>query len=66
MAFQRRWEAVQAAEKVELAATPIAHKFRQLEVLLATAKELGWDQAAEEQEDLVRERWAKIRRVLHV
>jgi putative transcriptional regulator len=62
-AFKRRWEAVNAAEKEELGSTPVAHKFRQLTALLASAGTLGWTEAAEE--DLVRQRWARLRRKCH-
>jgi len=65
LAFKRRWAAVNAAEREELASTPMAHKFRQLGVLLAMARRFGWTAATEAEEDLVRERWARLRRVMH-
>ncbi len=43
--FKRRWDAVNAAEKEELASTPITYKFRQIASLLASAGKLGWDKA---------------------
>jgi transcriptional regulator with XRE-family HTH domain len=64
-AFKRRWEAVHAAEKEDLAFTPVAHKFRQLEALLASARQLGWTEATAAEEDLVRDRWARLRRLYH-
>jgi len=64
-AFKRRWETVNAAEREELGSTPVAHKFRQLAALLASAGKLGWTEALAEEEDLVRERWARLRRECH-
>lgn len=64
-AFKKRWEAVNAAEREELAATPVAHKFRQLAVLLASAGKLGWTGALAAEEEQVRDRWARLRRLCH-
>ena len=64
-AFKRRWEAVNAAEREELASTPVIQKFRQLAALLASAGHLGWTKTLAAQEDLVRERWARLRRECH-
>jgi putative transcriptional regulator len=58
-AFTRRWQAVNVAEKAELASRPAADKFRQVAALLASARALGWTGRVEE--DLVRERWAWLR-----
>jgi putative transcriptional regulator len=62
-AFKRRWQAVNAAEKAELASAPEADKFRQVAALLASAGTLGWTGA--EEEELVRERWTRLRKELH-
>jgi len=64
-AFKRRWEAVNAAEKDELAFTQVAHKFRQVAALLASVGKLGWTGASAAAEDLVRQRWARLRREYH-
>jgi len=64
-AFKRRWEAVNAAEREELASTPVADKFRQVAALLASAGKLGWTESLAAEEDLVRERWARLRRECH-
>jgi putative transcriptional regulator len=61
--FKRRWQIVNAAEKDELASTPEADKFRQVAALLASAATLGWTRAKEE--ELVRERWARLRKEHH-
>jgi putative transcriptional regulator len=65
-AFKRRWEAVNAAEREELASTPVAHKFRQVAALLASAGQLGWTGTQKEAEAQVRERWARLRQEYHV
>jgi transcriptional regulator with XRE-family HTH domain len=62
-AFTRRWRAVNAAEKDELASMPVADKFRQVAALLASAVTLGW--TGTEGEELVRERWARLRKEYH-
>jgi transcriptional regulator with XRE-family HTH domain len=64
-AFKRRWEAVNAAEKEELASTSAADKFRQVAALLASAGKFGWTEAQTVEEDQVRERWARLRRECH-
>ena len=64
-AFQQRWQAVQAAEDEELASRPVAEKFRQLAGLMASAQQLGWTEDLAGKEDEVRQRWARLRRVLH-
>jgi putative transcriptional regulator len=64
-AFKQRWEAVSAAEREDLAATPVAQKFRQLEALIASARRLGWTEAPTVAEGWVWERWARLRRIFH-
>jgi putative transcriptional regulator len=63
--FKQRWEAVNAAEREELATTPLADKFHQVAALLASAQKLGWTEALAAEENLVRERWARLRRKYH-
>jgi transcriptional regulator with XRE-family HTH domain len=64
-AFQKRWQALQEAEAEELAFTPGAEKFRQLTGLLASAQQLGWTKVLTGEDDELRQRWARLRRVLH-
>jgi len=64
-AFKKRWETVNAAEREELAATPMVHKFLQLAALLTSARNLGWIDIQTEEEGQVRNRWAKLRRFYH-
>ena len=65
-ASQRRWRAVNAAERGELASTPLADKFRQVAALLMSGRELGWTEALATEENVVRERWVRLRRKYHV
>jgi putative transcriptional regulator len=64
-AFQRRWKTVNAAERRELASTPLADKIRQVAALLMSGRELGWTEALAAEENLVRERWVRLRRKYH-
>ncbi len=64
-AFKRRWKDVNAAERDELASTPVALKFRQVAALLASVGMLGWNESSSAEEDVVRERWARLRRECH-
>ncbi|MBI4966228.1 MAG: helix-turn-helix transcriptional regulator [Desulfomonile tiedjei] len=65
-AFKKRWEAVNAAESQELAATEVAHKFRQLAALLTSAEKLGWTETRAGEESQGRDQWARLRRGNHV
>ena len=49
----------------DLASTPMAEKFRQMEVLLASARQFGWTETTGAEEGLVRDRWVRLRRVLN-
>jgi transcriptional regulator with XRE-family HTH domain len=64
-AFKRRWAAVNAAEREELAFTPLHEKFYQVAALMASGQKLGWAEALAAEEKLVRERWARLRRECH-
>jgi transcriptional regulator with XRE-family HTH domain len=64
-AFKRRWEMVNAAEREELRSTKMALKFRQVAALLTSAGKLGWTGGLAAEEDLVRERWVRLRRKYH-
>ncbi len=61
-AFKARWEAVNAAERQELRATPMTAKLRQLAALMGSAEELGWTDALAAEEAEVRDRWNRLRR----
>jgi transcriptional regulator with XRE-family HTH domain len=62
LAFKRRWAAVNAAEREELGSLPVAHKFRQLAALMASAGKFGYSQARAAEENQIRKRWARLRR----
>ncbi len=62
---QLRWQAVNAAERGELASTPLSDKFRQVAALLLSGQKLGWTEALADEENLVRERWVRLRRKYH-
>jgi len=64
-AFKQRWEAVNAAERGEVTTTPLADKLHQVAALLTSAQTLGWTEALAAEENLVRERWARLRREYH-
>jgi putative transcriptional regulator len=64
-AFKRRWKAVNAAEREELASTPLADKFHQVAALLTSARKLRWTGALATEENLVRERWTRLRKGYH-
>ena len=61
-AFKKRWKMVNAFEEKELRALSAAKKLEQLEMLMALAKELGWDEALEREANKVRNRWNKLRK----
>jgi putative transcriptional regulator len=65
LAFKRRWQAVNAAEKSELASTPVADKFRQAAALLLSADKLGWNRPRSQDEEAVQERWARLWKEYH-
>lgn len=62
--YRKRWQAVNAAERRELRATPIKLKFLQLAALMASAKKLGWDRSLAAEEAEVRDRWSRLRKSL--
>ncbi len=62
--YRKRWQAVNAAERRELRATPMKRKFLQLAALMASAKQLGWDGSLAAEEAEVRDRWSRLRKRL--
>jgi transcriptional regulator with XRE-family HTH domain len=64
-AFTKGGQTVKLAEDEKPALMPMAEKLRQLAKLMISVQRLGWteDQAAEEDE--IRQRWMKLRRVLY-
>ncbi len=64
LAYFRRWELVREAEARELRRTPMETKLQQLASLMASRHVFGPEPDREAQLQLVRERWARLRRVL--
>ena len=63
-AFQERWRLVTAREEEELRTTSLDVKWQQLNTLLQWAHQFGWTETLKEGEAEVRERWARLRKVL--
>lgn len=66
LAFKRRWEIVNKAERQELQKTPPSQKLHQLTTLMAWVKDFGWDKILKAEETEVRKRWIKLKRLSHV
>ncbi len=65
-AFKRRWAAINRAEIHELRWMSLEEKFKQLAALMASSKQLGWNEALAAEEDEVRERWNRLRKAYGV
>jgi hypothetical protein len=63
-AWRARWKLVNAAEIAELRATKPAEKLRQLAALMASVRQMGWDEALIKGDDEVRDRWRRLREKL--
>lgn len=61
-AWKARFEALNEYEREELRNTPVSVKIRQLAALMATARQLGWEEALASGEEEVRERWRRLRK----
>ena len=64
LAYFRRWELVREAEAREVRRTSMETKLRQLAALMAARHVFGPDPDREAQIQVVRERWARLRRAL--
>jgi len=62
-AWKRRWAAVNEHERKELRRTPAQEKLRQLNVLVNSARAMGWIDEAPTDMDLHR-RWMRLRKKL--
>ncbi len=60
-AWKARWERVNAFEREELRATPMATKFRQLSTLMNSARALGWLEGTAAEDAEVRRRFRRLR-----
>ena len=64
LAYFRRWELVRDVEAKELRRTPMETKLQQLAALMASRHLFGPEPDREAQIQVVRERWARLRRAL--
>ena len=64
LAYFRRWELVRDAEARELRRTSMETKLKQLAALMAARHVFGPEPDREAQIQVVRERWARLRRAL--
>ena len=64
LAYFRRWELVRDVEAKELRRTPMETKLQQLAALMASRHVFGPEPDREAQIQVVRERWARLRRAL--
>jgi hypothetical protein len=63
-AYFRRWELVRDVEARELRRTPMETKLQQLAALMASRQVFGPEPDREAETQVVRERWARLRRTL--
>lgn len=59
--YVARWALVNQAEIEELRRTPPEVKLRQLAALMASVRQMGWDEALDAEDEEVRGRWRRIR-----
>ena len=64
-ALQNRLQDANVAKYSELASLPETKKFRRLAKLMVSAHRLGWTEGQSAEEDEIRQRWMRLRRVLH-
>lgn len=64
-AYLDRWTEVRAIEIVELRRTSMEMKLRQLASLMESRKLFANDPQREQEENLVRDRWANLRQALN-
>ena len=60
--YRERWAIARERLDEELRATSMETKLRQLADLMQSARELGWSQSLDEEDDAVRARWMALRR----
>ncbi len=66
LAFRKRWNMINDAERKELRNTSLIEKIRQLAALMSSVKEMGWTKALTAENKEVRNRWNKLRRYYRV
>ena len=66
IAFQKRWEKVNRAEREELQNTSPIEKLRQLAALMASVDAFSWREALADEEADARTRWIRLRKAYRV
>lgn len=61
--YRERWEIARERLNEELRAKSMEDKLRQLANLMQSAREMGWSQSLDEEDDAVRARWMALRRI---
>ncbi len=61
-AWMDRWRIVNEAEIEELRNTSSEVKFRRLATLMHTARVLNWKTSTEAEDEIVRQRWIRLKR----
>ena len=66
-AYKKRWELINKAEIQELRNATFTQKMHQIQSLMASINTIdGWSNTLSKDEDIVRERWNKLRKVYNV
>ena len=60
--YRERWTIARERLDEKLRATSTETKLRQLANLMQSAREMGWSQSLDEEDDAVRARWMALRR----
>lgn len=63
LAWKERWRLVRQRQIEEQRAMTIEERLRQLDAMFVLAHELGWDESLAAEEEGVRERWSRLRRL---
>jgi flagellar biosynthesis/type III secretory pathway protein FliH len=63
--FKERWKLVNEATIEETRRTPMAVKLHQLALMYEAAQTLGWAEGLKEGEEVVRERWRRLKERVH-
>ena len=62
--YREQWAIVRDRLDEELRATSMETKLRQTAHLMQSAREMGWSQSLNEEDDAVRVRWMALRRAM--
>ena len=62
--YRERWAIARERLNEELRATSMETKLRQLANLMQSAREMGWSQSLDDEDDAVRARWMALRRAM--